>query len=363
MSPLTLLLAHEAVLVVSPEGRVVEADRVAERLFDGCRGRLFEELVRTPVEVLEELLRGFRRSTTPMPGRLQLVTVEGVQHLHVRGRRRDALSADVELVVRLAEDRFSELTRALRRTNDEIARRIEVEEQLRRVWGETVVQLERSNAELKRLGEVLAHDLRNPITTIHGFAGLVLADPDLDPDHRRLLERVQLAATGMGDIVEGVLRAATALSEADLVDVALEDLLDWVRQLVDDAAVHVVAPGPLPVVHVSLQAVRQLFLNLVSNAAKHRGRTAAVTVTVTAATRDGRCVVAVADDGPGIPEELREAVFDRGTTTERHGAHGLGLALCRRIVHDHGGEIDAEVGPGGGALLRFTLPLAAAAQD
>lgn len=360
MSPLTLLLAHEAVLVVSPEGRVVEADRVAERLFDGSRGRLFEELVRTPVEVLEELLRGFRRSTTPMPGRLRLVTAEGVQELHVRGRRRDASSADVELVVRLAEDRFSELTRALRRTNDEIARRIEVEEQLRAVWGETVVQLEQSNAELRRIGETLAHDLRNPITTIAGFVGLVLGDPDLDAGHRRQLERVLRAATGMGEIVDGVLSDAVARSEADLVDVTIHELVAWVSQLVDERAVRLVVPRSLPSVHVSLQAARQLFLNLVSNAAKHRGREGPVIVVVGAEARDGECEVEVSDDGPGIPAERREAVFERGASTEQEGAHGLGLAMCRRIVEEHGGEIRAEAAPTGGALFRFTLPLSPA---
>ena len=358
MTPLTLLLAQDAVMVVSPDGLVVEADRAAEQLFDGCRGRLLGEFTLTSADVVMELLQSFRRSTTPMPGRLQFLTKDGPQHLHVRGRRRDRESTDVEISVRLAEDRFSELTRALRRTNDEIQRRIDVEEQLRRVWSETVVKLERSNADLRQLAETLAHDLRNPITTIDGFVSLVLADPDLDEGHRRQLERVARAATGMRDILEGVLREAMARSEADLSDVPLADLLGWVRQLVDDAVVRLVVVQPVPTVHVEVQAVRQLFLNLVSNAGKHRGRQSAATVTVTAIEVDGACEVTVADDGPGIPEALLEAVFERGMSTEDEGVHGLGLAMCRRIVQEHGGEIRAEASPSGGAQFRFTLPLA-----
>lgn len=362
MSPLSLLLAQDAVMVVSPDGLVVEADRAAEQLFDGCRGRLLGEFTLTPADVVLELLQSFRRSTTPMPGRLQFLTREGVQHLHVRGRRRDATSAAVELSVRLTEDRFSELTRALRRTNDEIQRRIDVEEQLRRVWGETVVQLEQSNAELRHIGETLAHDLRNPITTIAGFVGLVLSDPDLDAGHRRQLERVLRAATGMGEIVEGVLSDAVARSEADLVDVGVHELVAWVSQLVDERTVRLVVPRSLPSVHVSLQAARQLFLNLVSNAVKHRGREGPVTVVVSAEARDRKCEVVVSDDGPGIPADRRAAVFERGTTTEGAGVHGLGLAMCRRVVEEHGGEIHAEVAPSGGALFRFTLPLSQAAR-
>lgn len=358
MSPLSLLLAQDAVMVVSPDGLVIDADRAAEQLFDGCRGRLLGEFTLTPADVVLELLQSFRRSTTAVPGRLRLLTKDGAQHLHVRGRRRDRHSDDVEIAVRLAEDRFSELTRALRRTNDEIQRRIDVEEQLRRVWSETVVKLERTNADLRRLAETLAHDLRNPITTIDGFVSLVLADPDLDEGHRRQLERVARAAIGMHDILEGVLLEAMARSEADLADVPLSDLLTWVGQLVDDGAVRVVVAESMPTVHVEVQSVRQLLLNLVSNAAKHRGRQAPAIVTVAAVEHDGACEVTVADDGPGIPEQLREVVFERGVSTEDEGQHGLGLAMCRRIVHEHGGEIRAEASPSGGALFRFTLPLA-----
>lgn len=349
-------VTQEAELVVAPDGHVVEADEAAVMLLGPCQGRALSELVETSEDVLAELMSGFRRSTSPVPGRLRLRTSEGPQSMSLTGRRRSAQVRDVVLVVRLVGDRFSELTTALQRTNTEIARRIAVEEQLRRVWGQTVAQLERSNADLLVLGETFAHDLRNPITTIAGYLGIVLADPELPEGTRRQLERVLRAAQGMEDIVEGLLHEAVQRSEATRTDVALEDLVGWVGSLVDETAVRLQVQPPLPAVHVSLQAVRQLLLNLVSNAAKHRGRSGPVTVTVGGRPLGERCEVTVADDGPGISEEMREAVFERGVSTEEEGEHGLGLAMCRRVVREHGGEIGIEAAPGGGALFRFTLP-------
>lgn len=347
---------QEAELVVAPDGHVLEADEAAERLLGPCVGRPLADLVETSEGVLAELMGAFRRSTSPVPGRLRLRTDTGPQSLSLTGRRRSAQVRDVVLTVRLVGDRFSELTTALQRTNTEIARRIAVEEQLRRGWAQTVAQLERSNADLLVLGETFAHDLRTPITTITGYLGLVLSDEGLPEGTRRQLERVLRAAQGMEDIVEGLLHEAVQRSGASRTDVPLEDLVGWVGSLVDDDVVHLEAHRPLPMVHVSLQAVRQLLLNLVSNAAKHRGRSGPVTVTVAARPSGERCEVTVADDGPGIPEEMREAVFERGVSTEDEGEHGLGLAMCRRVVTEHGGEIAVEAAPGGGALFRFTLP-------
>lgn len=349
-------VAQEAELVLAPDGCVLEADEAAVRLLGPCQGRPFAEVVETPEDVLGELLGAFRRSTSPVPGRLRLRTTSGTQSLSLTGRRRAAQVRDVVLTVRLVGDRFSELTTALQRTNTEIARRIAVEEQLRRVWGQTVAQLERSNADLLVLGERFAHDLRNPITTIAGYLTLVLADPELSEDTRGRLERVLRATQGMEDIVDGLLREAVQRSEAGRTDVLLEDVVSWVASLVDEGAVRLEVRRPLPTVHVSLQAVRQLLLNLVANAAKHRGRAAPVTVTISARPWEERCEIVVADDGPGIPEHLREVVFERGVSTEEEGEHGLGLAMCRRVVQEHGGEIVVETAPGGGALFRFSLP-------
>jgi signal transduction histidine kinase len=74
---------------------------------------------------------------------------------------------------------------------------------------------------------------------------------------------------------------------------------------------------------------------------------------------DGRWQFTVADDGPGVPDNQRQrifAMFIRGTTGDDHDGHGMGLALCRRIVESYEGHIWVEDNPGGGSRFRFTLP-------
>lgn len=355
----TMPPGEHAHLVVSSDGRVVELDDTAERLLGPACGRSLTAVVDTPGPVVAELLADLRRSTAPVPGRLLFRTTHGPHSLALTGSRRSPYTDEVAISVRLGEDRFAELTEALDRTNVEIARRMAVEEQLRLVWSQTVTQLKSSHDDLRRLGEAMAHDLRSPLTTIRGFVGLALEDPGMCEDSRTMLDRVVRAADAMEEIVEGLLSEAVQRVHATRTDLPLAEVVEWVGSLVDDQVVHLEVVGRLPVVHVSVQAVRQLLLNLVSNAGKHRGRLGPVSVTVEATLGDGRCQILVADDGPGVAPDLREAVFERGVSTEEEGAHGLGLAMCRRIVEEHGGQIAIEESATGGALVRFSLPLAA----
>src|SRR5205807_506499 len=93
--------------------------------------------------------------------------------------------------------------------------------------------------------------------------------------------------------------------------------------------------------------------NLVENALQAGARE--VALTVEARGRDAAIVVA--DDGPGVPADLRDRIFDPYVTTKEHGT-GLGLAIVKKIVLEHGGEIAVDERPGGGARFTLTLPLA-----
>jgi signal transduction histidine kinase len=113
--------------------------------------------------------------------------------------------------------------------------------------------------------------------------------------------------------------------------------------------------GDLPVVRVNRTRARQLVGNLVENAARYGGRPD-VRVTVSGDVADGRCELRVRDDGVGIPEEHRErvfGVFERLSTAE--GGTGIGLAICRKIVGELGGDIHF-VEREQGAEVLITLP-------
>ena len=130
------------------------------------------------------------------------------------------------------------------------------------------------------------------------------------------------------------------------------------RQLKDHAvATHLAAE--LPLVPMDDLLVEQVLINLLENAVKYAP--ASTPIDVSARTSGDALVVEVADRGPGLPQADLERVFEKfyraANSTGRSGA-GLGLAICRGMIELQGGRIVAENRPGGGAIFRFTLPLA-----
>ena len=104
----------------------------------------------------------------------------------------------------------------------------------------------------------------------------------------------------------------------------------------------------------------QVFANLISNASKYAPE--GTKVTIRAQTADGFVRVTVADEGPGIPLDEQNRLFQRffrsRTVREQAGGLGLGLSICRAIVHAQGGNIAIESGPGHGTSVHFTVPKA-----
>ena len=149
----------------------------------------------------------------------------------------------------------------------------------------------------------------------------------------------------------------------------LEDLNDLLR-----AVIRIAAPqnrkggrietdfGELPVVRCSRQELKQVFLNLLINALQaidEEGR-----IVLRTATDAERAVVTVEDDGPGIPPEHLDRIYDPFFTTKPEGeGTGLGLAISSEIVRRHAGSLDVESPPGGGACFRVRLPAAGEDSD
>jgi signal transduction histidine kinase len=119
--------------------------------------------------------------------------------------------------------------------------------------------------------------------------------------------------------------------------------------------VRVSVEGEPATVTADAELVRGTLLNLLLNAGQAmsgRGR-----VLVRLSRADGKVLMAVADDGPGIPEDLRPQVFEPFFTTKARGG-GLGLAIARRTAEIHGGDLTLECPPGGGTIVTLTLPAA-----
>ncbi|MFE1598445.1 ATP-binding protein [Methylobacterium sp. ID0610] len=223
----------------------------------------------------------------------------------------------------------------------------------------------------------MSHEIRTPLTGVLGYADLLMAEGDLAPEQRRLVQRIQGAGEALLTIVDDILDFSRIeageikldprpFRPAELVD----DALALIRAAADDKQLALTAridPGVPERLVGDGGRFRQVLLNLLNNAVKFTRR-GSVTVTVTREA-DGTAApgcpirVRVTDTGIGIPAEKHGRLFQRfsqvdGSIQRRFGGTGLGLAISRRLVEAMGGEIAVESREGEGSTFWFTVRLA-----
>jgi signal transduction histidine kinase len=199
------------------------------------------------------------------------------------------------------------------------------------------------------------HELRNPLTAVHGYATLM----------SRNLQAVQGQLTQLERLMADLLSAEQHIQGGDApVDAASEAREAIARAGIRGARIDFEAPAVLIRVAIGAARFAQLLDNLISNAMKYSP--AGEPILVTLAVVDGHSQVSVTDQGVGIAAEHLTRVFDRfyraGGTADAVAGQGLGLSICKEIVIAHGGKIWAESeGAGHGSTFSFTLPLAVGA--
>lgn len=206
-----------------------------------------------------------------------------------------------------------------------------------------------------------SHDLQSPLTALRARLEIAMADPaavDVESWARELLA----SSADMELLVQDLL--ALALAEGATQAQATR-LLDLDEIVLEEAArarpstgtvVETIGVSAAPV-QGDASALRRLVRNLVDNAVRH----AAGRVTLMLVTNDDAVVLDVVDDGPGVPDEERDRVFDRfyrGDPARSHGTgSGLGLAIARRLAEQHGGSLQLVETPGQGSSSHFRLAL------
>jgi signal transduction histidine kinase len=235
--------------------------------------------------------------------------------------------------------------------------------------GEWALRSERAlrerEAELTGFAAAAGENLHTPLHTIAGFTDLLLEDaaPQLDPASRGFLDRIGASTRRMLGMVDELLAytsAGEAALEPEPVDaerVALEVAADQLDRAGGERPS--IDVGDLPLVTADADLLRQVLDQLLGNAVRFVRHGAAARVTVGARElAGGWWRVEVADRGIGVPEEHRERIFapfHRAPAAEGYPGTGLGLAVCRRIVARHGGEIGVDANPGGGSVFWFTV--------
>ncbi|WP_290817318.1 ATP-binding protein [Halovivax sp.] len=258
---------------------------------------------------------------------------------------------------------------ALNRTRDQLERRNQELDGTRERLEEAVEELEASNERLDQFATTASHDLREPLRMISRYLEL-LSDRhagDLDDEATEFLEFATDGADRMRTMVDDLLRYARVESEGEPLepvdlDAVFADAVTDLQVRIEETDADVEA-GPLPRVRGDPGQLRQLFQNLLSNAIAYSGDEPP-RIRVSADRVDDAWVVSVRDEGIGIDPAEQDRIFElfqRLHGVDEHDGSGIGLALCRRIVERHGGEISVDSTPGEGSTFSFTLPAAAEA--
>jgi PAS domain S-box-containing protein len=243
-------------------------------------------------------------------------------------------------------------------------------------------ELEKSNRDLEQFAYVASHDLQEPLRKIKTFSELSERNVQHPEILKRYLQKIGSSATRMTDLIKAVLNYSR-LSRPDEGPVSV-DLNALIKHLITDLELYieekkaVVEAAPLPLVKGIPLQLSQLFLNLFTNALKFSERTPVITITASIINRKEPVPqplqkeekpyvkICFADNGIGFNQEYAEkifSIFQRLHPLDKYTGTGIGLALCKKIVENHGGAISVESKLGDGTTFFIYLPYDAALQN
>jgi PAS domain S-box-containing protein len=228
---------------------------------------------------------------------------------------------------------------------------------------EQMVRLQDKMASLGRVAAGIAHEIRNPLSGINMYLSALenkIATNE-GPELEAIVEKIQAASSK----IENVIKRVLDFSRPSAPKVSLLNLNKVVENVMElsavtlrksDVILEASLARDLPPVQADAQLLEQVVLNLVTNAVQALGDTKGEKriALATSMERD-RIIIKVADNGPGVPPQIRDRIFDPFFTGRRDG-FGIGLSLCHRIVSDHGGKLWVDASQWGGAEFHMEIP-------
>lgn len=351
----------DAILTKDPEGIVTSWNRAAEKLY----GYSAEEVVGNPVSMLmPDELKGEEKKILA-----RVLSGEPLEHYETRRMTKDGRRLSIALSVSPIRSSDGTIVGAATIQRD-IGPLKEAQEALDAAR-ETA---EKANLAKSEFLSRMSHELRTPLNAILGFGQLLEMD-DLTPDQAENVKEMVRGGRHLLELINEILdisrietgRLALSVEPVPL-RLVVQEVCSLVRPLASQRNINLSSSATVAEdVHVlaDQQRLRQVLINLVSNALKYNRDGGSVTID-SSATGD-RVFVSVSDTGPGIRPEHLEAIF---TPFERIGAElshvegsGLGLAITRRLVEAMGGSVQAESVVGEGSTFRVELTVAPAAAD
>ena len=212
-----------------------------------------------------------------------------------------------------------------------------------------------------------SHEMRTPLTSVIANLELLQASlsQPLGSEEREIVDSALRSSKRMSRLVADLLLLARAdagriseRSDCDLSEIVI-DAASEIAPVAGDRSLEVANGAPVPI-QGNRDELHRMVINLLDNAVRYTADEG--TIEIRATVDDGAARIEVADDGPGIPAEMREDVFERfvrgsgPADTAKGGGTGLGLAIARAVAESHGGQVSADASPLGGALISVSLP-------
>lgn len=373
-----LEIADDGIISLDSAHRIIFFNRAAERLFDYRAA----EVLGQPLDLLlpQRYVASHRQHVDEF-AHTGKTSRRMSERAEVFGRRRDGAEFPIDASIsrlQLPEETILTVSirditarrqheAALRAMHDELERRVaqrtaELRATTQQLW---------QAAKLASVGELsagIAHELNNPLATICLRIESALARTAPDDPRRRALEVIQQEAKRMADLVSNLLQFSRRGADArSTVNVGEE--LTKTTELIDhhlrkrEVRIAQDFDPQAPMIAADRQKLRQVFLNLLTNAADAMPRGGELRLRVSAITLENDrpgVVIEFTDTGHGIAPEHLPNVFEPFFTTKEEGkGTGLGLAICRRIVQEHGGRLAIESQPGLGTTVRIELATSA----
>ncbi len=346
--------APDAMVVVNQDGDIVLLNLQAEKQFGYRRDELLGQKVTNiiPEGFAERLIADRLRSAEDALAQ-QIGT--GIE---LTGLRKNGSEFPIELMLSPLESADGTLVTAAIR---DISVRKQAEQELAR----NVEELSRSNEELGQFAYIASHDLQEPLRMVASYTQLLSRryTGKLDKDADEFIAFAVDGANRMQHLIQDLLtysRVGTKVN--DLRDISSEDalqraLVNLQSAIADSGAL--VTHDVLPTVQADETQLVQLFQNLVGNAIKYQSPGIPLVHISTDKNGGGKWIFSVQDNGIGIDPKYFERIFgmfQRLHKRDEFDGTGIGLAICKKIVERHGGNISVESKPGKGSTFRFTIP-------
>ena len=290
-------------------------------------------------------------------GRSELTAVVTVLHDLTEALERERLYAELKLASSQLEDRVSAATTELA-TQNELLRR-------------QAVALEHASAAKSRFLASISHEFRTPLNAILGYTWMLLQNMGgaMNPEHRRMVGKVDSNSRNLAALINNVLDISRIEADQIVVELSTFPVAPLVREVLDELEAVVAAssvpvrcevPEDLPQLRSDRQKVKQVLVNLLSNALKFTS-TGDIRINASLDVGGGPWRIAVHDTGVGIAQADRERIFEAfeqaGTPGTVSAGTGLGLAISRRLARLLGGDVELGDNAGAGATFVLTLPI------